>query len=249
MSESYEKQSGEQLYQQVMQEYGNKILPPSHPQSRMVQRVLDRLLPHSGLSYEGWEVHVIQDDIKNAFVIPGGKVFVFSGILEVCQDDQGLAAVLGHEIAHNVAHHAAEKMSSSFILLPLAYLLAITLGIGDFGITRMAVDLGFLRPNDRKQESEADYIGLLMMSEACYDPRAALGLWKRMLAEEHGHAPPQFISTHPSTNRRIENIQEWLPTAESKSQESGCGMTAGYGTFRSHLTDCYTLADNHDYSG
>lgn len=150
------------MYQQVMQEYGNKILPPSHPQSRMVQRVLDRLLPHSGLDYSSgqWEVHVIQDPMKNAFVIPGGKVFVFSGILDVCQGEPGLAAVLGHEISHTLAGHAAERMSSSFVLLTLAYLASFFLGIGDSGLTQMILDVGFMKPNGRKQESEADYIGL-----------------------------------------------------------------------------------------
>lgn len=137
-----------------MQEYSNKILPESHPQHRMAQRVLDRLLPHSGLPYHNheWELHVIQDEQKNAFVIPGGKVFVFSGILDVCQGEQGLAAVLGHEIAHNVAHHAAEKMSGYVILMPIAFVASMLLGVGDFGITRMAVELGLLRPGGRKQE-------------------------------------------------------------------------------------------------
>jgi predicted Zn-dependent protease len=90
------------LYQQVIEQYQGRILPQSHPQHKLVQRVLDRLIPHSGLPAEtnNWEVHVIKDEQKNAFVIPGGKVFVFSGILDICQGEQGLAAVLGHELAH-----------------------------------------------------------------------------------------------------------------------------------------------------
>lgn len=128
----------------------------------MVQRVLDRLLPHSGLGTEDdqWEVHVIQDPQKNAFVIPGGKVFVFSGILDVCEGEGGLAAVLGHEIAHNVAHHAAERLSAVAVLLPIAIIGGLLLGFSDFGASQMIVDLAFLRPGGRKQESEADYIGL-----------------------------------------------------------------------------------------
>lgn len=119
----------------------------------MVQRVLDRLLPHSGLPDDGsWEVHVIESEEKNAFVIPGGKVFVFSGILPICQGEQGLAAVLGHEIAHNVAHHAAEKMSGYAVLLPVAIVASVLLGVGDYGLSRMFVDLAFLRPGGRKQE-------------------------------------------------------------------------------------------------
>lgn len=90
------------MYQQVIEQYQGRILPPSHPQHKLVQRVLNRLIPHSGLPAEtnNWEVHVIKDEQKNAFVIPGGKVFVFSGILDICQGEPGLASVLGHEIAH-----------------------------------------------------------------------------------------------------------------------------------------------------
>jgi len=117
---------------------------------------LNRLIPHSGLPAEtnNWEVHVIKDEQKNAFVIPGGKVFVFSGILDVCQGEPGLAAVLGHEIAHNVAHHSAERMSSYVVLMPIAMVGSFLLGIGDVGdvFTRMVVDLAFMRPGSRKQE-------------------------------------------------------------------------------------------------
>lgn len=139
-----------------MQEYRGKILPPQHPHHRLVKKVLDRLIPHSGLPADqnDWEVHVIQDEMKNAFVIPGGKVFVFSGILDVCQGENGLAAVLGHEIAHNVAHHSAERMSSYAALLPIAILATLALGLGDIGnvLSRTIVDLTFLRPGSRKQE-------------------------------------------------------------------------------------------------
>ncbi|KAK8202273.1 metalloendopeptidase [Zalaria obscura] len=232
VSEDFEQQSSNEMYQQVMQQYSGQILPAWHPQHRMVKRVLDRLIPHSGLSADKnhWEVHVIQDEQKNAFVIPGGKVFVFSGILDVCQGDDGLAAVLGHEIAHNVAHHAAERMSGYMVLMPLAIVASVLIGAGDIGdfLTRMAVDIGFMRPGSRKQESEADYIGLMMMSEACYDPRAAVGLWSRMEQAEKG-APPQFLSTHPSSHNRMEKISEWLPKAEVKQEEAGCTNIRGYG--------------------
>ncbi|KAI4748712.1 hypothetical protein E4T50_00973 [Aureobasidium sp. EXF-12298] len=231
VSASTEQQSGQELYQQVVEQYKGNILPPSHPQHRLVQRVLDRLIPHSGLPAEtnNWEVHVIQDEQKNAFVIPGGKVFVFSGILEVTQNEAGLAAVLGHEIAHNVAHHSAERMSSYVVFLPVALVASLLLQMGDIGdlITRTVVDLAFLRPGSRKQESEADYIGLMMMAEACYDPSAAVGLWSRMHDAEEG-APPQFLSTHPSSHNRMEKIQSWLGDAEMKREQSGCGQISDY---------------------
>ncbi|KAK6433130.1 metalloendopeptidase [Oleoguttula sp. CCFEE 5521] len=226
VSPATEAETGKQMYQQTMQEFGNRLLPPSHPKSRMVQRVLNRLIPHSGLDGEEWEVHVIEDPMKNAFVIPGGKVFVFSGILDVCKGDDGLAAVLGHEIAHNVAHHAAERMSSSFILMGIALIGSAIIGL-DFGFGRMIIDFAFLRPGSRAQEQAADYIGLLMMAESCYDPAAAMGLWARM-EEEEKNAPPQFLSTHPSNHARLEKIRQWLPEAEVKRESGDCAATGSY---------------------
>lgn len=215
------------MFQQTMQQYGNQLLPAYHPKSRMVRRVLDRLIPHSGLQDEEWEVHVINDPMKNAFVIPGGKVFVFSGILDICQDDDGLAAVLGHEIAHNVAHHAAERMSKSNILLGVVMAGFLLVGI-DPGIGNLLTEFAFTRPGSRSQESEADYIGLLMMAESCYRPEAAMELWARMEEEEQS-APPQFMSTHPSNHNRLEQIREWLPQAEAKRDGSECSSMNGFG--------------------
>lgn len=219
---------GEQAYAQTLQEFGNKLMPPSSQEYRMVQRVLDRLLPHSGLEGEKWEIHVINDDMKNAFVIPGGKVFVFRGILDICQGDDGLAAVLGHEIAHNVAHHAAERMSKAFILFPIAIIGSLLVGL-DPGIGNYIQQLLFQLPGSRKQEEEADYIGLLMMSESCYNPEAAIGLWSRMEQAEKGQAvPPQFLSTHPSSHNRMEKIRGWLPQAETKYESGDCQTIAPF---------------------
>ncbi|KAK0278991.1 hypothetical protein LTS16_014773 [Friedmanniomyces endolithicus] len=222
---SSEASQGAQMYQQTMQEFGGKLMGPDSKEHRMVQRVMDRLIPHSGLEGEAWEVHVIDDPMQNAFVIPGGKVFVFRGILDVAQGDDGLAAVLGHEIAHNVAHHAAERMSQALPVMVVLMLLSV-LGL-DPGFGNMALNLAFTLPGSRKQEEEADYIGLMMMSESCYDPRAAMGLWSRMEQEEK-QAPPQFLSTHPSSHNRLGLIQGWMPKAEQKLEASNCGMVTGY---------------------
>jgi predicted Zn-dependent protease len=226
-----EAAAGQMMFQQTMQQYGNQLLPAYHPKSRMVRRVLDRLIPHSGLQDEEWEVHVINDPMKNAFVIPGGKVFVFSGILDICQDDDGLAAVLGHEIAHNVAHHAAERMSKSNILLGVVMAGFLLIGI-DPGIGNLLTEFAFTRPGSRSQESEADYIGLLMMAESCYRPEAAMDLWARMEEAEGGqNAPPQFMSTHPSNHNRLEQIRGWMPEAEAKRDGSECSSMNGFGEF------------------
>lgn len=152
---------------------------------------------------------------------------MFSGILPICRGEDGLAAVLSHEIAHNVAHHAAERMSQGFVLLPLIVALDFTLGVPG-GLSRMLLDLAFQRPGSRKQESEADYIGLMMMAQSCYDPNAAVGLWERMEKAEQ-YAPPEFISTHPSSHNRQDKIREWLPEAQERRAESDCSSTLSYG--------------------
>lgn len=216
------------MYQETLQQFGQKILPGYTKEHQMVQRVLNRLVPHSGLESDDWEIHVIDDPMKNAFVIPGGKVFVFRGILDICRGDDGLAAVLGHEIAHNVAHHAAERMSQSAILLVIGLALFTITGV-DFGIVNGLTQLAFTLPGSRKQEQEADYIGLLMMAESCYHPEAAIGLWSRMEQTSQSE-PPQFISTHPSNHNRLEKIRSWMPAAEAKFQESDCQITTAYGT-------------------
>ena len=227
ISPAWEEQMANSQYEGVMQQFGRQVLPPGHPYSRMVNKVLARLIPAAGLDGQKWEVKVIDDpEQKNAFVLPGGKVFVFSGILPICAGEDGLAAVLGHEIAHNVAHHTGEKLSQAFILLPIALLLTYAFDISG-SLSQWLLSIALERPGSRKMESEADYIGLLMMAQACYNPSAAVGLWGRMAKAEQ-YAPPQFLSTHPASKNRMTVIKEWLPQAEQKSAESECGNVSGH---------------------
>lgn len=143
-------------YDEIIQQYRGKILPDSHPVTRVVAKVVERLLPATqGLAGDEWKVHVIDDpEQMNAFVMPGGKVFVFTGILPVCQDENGLAAVLGHEIAHNMAHHVAERLSRQVPIL-----LATVAGSLIFDVSgqmsSQIVQLLLSLPNSRTQESEA----------------------------------------------------------------------------------------------
>ncbi|KAK8089682.1 mitochondrial metalloendopeptidase OMA1 [Apiospora hydei] len=215
---------------------GGRFLSDWDPRTRMVKRVMRRLIPVSGMEDSDWEVRVIDDPRQaNAFVLPGGKVFVYSGIIPIARNEDGLAAVLGHEIAHNLAQHIGERMSGqiginillgSFVLLTALWGGAI-LGTQLFGGT--VLDLLFSRPMGRKQETEADYIGLLMMAEACYDPEQALGFWQRMEHMEHQQeAPPEWMSTHPSNHNRIEKIKKWLPEAMDKRAQSDCSGTAAF---------------------
>lgn len=151
-------------------------------------------------------------ETANAFVTPGGKLFVFSGLLSVCRNQDALAAVLGHEIAHNTAAHSGERMSAGaagwvtsaslfFLIGPLRGL-ALALIWSAAGGWYLS-DLLLQFPMTRTQESEADHIGLMMMAEACYDPREAVGFWRRMnaLKEMGGREVPEMLSTHPSVSR------------------------------------------------
>ena len=231
--ESVEASLGRSMYEQTIQQYGRQILPPTSREHRLVQRVLERLTPHAGLPEdEEWVVHVIDSEEKNAFVIPGGKVFVFRGILDICgYTDDGVACAISHEIAHNVAHHAAERLSQNIFLVGLATVGFVALGL-DASMSQSLLNLAFTLPGSRQQEAEADYIGLMMMAEACYDPSAAMTLWGAMEAEAETSgqgSPPQFLSTHPSNHNRLEKIREWLPLAEDKRARSECAVTIGYG--------------------
>ena len=194
----------------------------------MVTRVVRRLLASSQQSDEDWEVHVIDDPKNvNAFVSPGGKVFVFTGILPICQDETGLATVLGHEIAHTLARHTAERVSRSVLLLPIIFVTAYVFDVSG-QLSSTIVNLLLSLPNSRTQESEADHIGLVMMAASCYDPDAAVNFWDRMdkAEKQRGGTPPQFLSTHPSSYNRIGAIRGWLTEAKQKYNESNCSITA-----------------------
>ncbi|KAH6625581.1 peptidase family M48-domain-containing protein [Boeremia exigua] len=218
---------GESTVAEIKQQYAGRFLDDADPRSRLVKRVLERLLPFAfkegdGLAEMEWEVHVIDSPEMNAFVVPGGKVFVFTGILPHCRDEDGVAAVLGHEIAHVLAHHTAERMSQApLILIPILASLAFDVS---FYSANMILQLFLSMPASRKHEAEADYIGLLMAAQACYRPEAAMEFWARM--EKSGqHGPPQILSTHPSNHNREEKIREWLPKAHEQADMSECAGT------------------------
>jgi hypothetical protein len=230
LSPATEKQVlGDAGYQDLLREYQGRILPENHPYTRMVTKVVKRLLPAVGnLGTETeWAVHVIDEpNEKNAFVVPGGKVFVFSGIIPICQDENGVATVLGHEIAHNVAHHTAERISRSLFVFLIS--LAATALFDVSGTTsKYITDLVLSLPNGRTQEAEADHIGLLLMARSCFDPNAAIGFWHRM-AQAEKYAPPQFLSTHPSSHNREGLIRGWLPEARTIYDSSECGSTSAW---------------------
>lgn len=167
-----------------------------------------------------WELAVIDSKEQNAFVMPGGKIAVFDGILSVATNQNELATVLGHEVAHVTAHHANERASRGEITDVGVYIAAIVLGGGHRGVTHTAYEglhagtqLGIFLPHTRAQESEADVLGLEYMARAGFDPRESVELWKKMQKEHKDDEPPEFLSTHPSSETRIESLVSQYPKA------------------------------------
>ncbi|NNF41383.1 MAG: M48 family metallopeptidase [Woeseiaceae bacterium] len=166
-----------------------------------------------------WELAVFDAESVNAFAMPGGKIGVFTGILDVTENQDQLAAVIGHEIAHVTARHSNERASRASISGGLINVAAIVLGGGHRGATYTAqqalnagADLGISLPHTRGQESEADIIGLEYMAKAGFDPRESVALWQRMDASTD-KKPPEFLSTHPSSESRIEAlVSQWPKT-------------------------------------
>ena len=166
-----------------------------------------------------WEYILIDNKkVKNAWCMPGGKIAVYSGMLEVTKNIDGLAAVMGHEIAHAVAKHSVERASRGMLINVATQVTDIlsggkisqvnrTTGMNTVGLL---TQLGILNPFNRKQESEADYLGLIFSSLSGYDIRETTKIWERMKEANKGKEPPEFMSTHPSSENRIKKINEWL---------------------------------------
>ena len=165
-----------------------------------------------------WEYILIDNKkVRNAWCMPGGKIAVYTGILDVTKNRNGLAAVMGHEIAHAVAKHSVERASRGVILNTSTQLIDIfsggklsqvnrTTGMNTVGLLSQ---LGIMNPFNRKQESEADYLGMIFSSLSGYDIRETVKIWERMKEFNKGKAPPEFMSTHPSADNRIKKINEW----------------------------------------
>jgi len=165
-----------------------------------------------------WEFVLVDDDqTKNAWCMPGGKIAVYTGILDVTKNTNGLASVMGHEIAHAVAKHSVERASRGALLKTGTSLIDIFSG-GKLGQINQATgmntvgllsQIGIMNPFSRTQESEADYLGMIFASLSGFDIRETKKLWERMKAENKGKEPPQFMSTHPSSSKRIKDLSEW----------------------------------------
>tara|TARA_Y100000992_G_C21198111_1_gene458987 strand:+ start:164 stop:991 length:828 start_codon:yes stop_codon:yes gene_type:complete len=165
-----------------------------------------------------WEYILIENKkVRNAWCMPGGKIAVYTGMLEVTKNTNGLASVMGHEIAHAVAKHSVERASRGVILNTGTQIIDIVSGgiLSDINRTTgmntigLLSQLGIMNPFNRKQESEADYLGMIFSSLSGYDIRETVEIWKRMKEYNKGKSPPQWMSTHPSADNRIKKINEW----------------------------------------
>ena len=200
---------GRRAYREVLSEYRNRTLPPSDQRSVMVRRIVDRLakaaeieplqreinLRIRGYTFE-WEVAVVRERQVNALCLPAGKIVVFTGIIDVAANEDQLATVLAHEMAHALAHHGSERVARE------------NTASGIFGSLHY----------DRYQESEADKIGVFLMPFAGYDPDEAAKFWTRMQQVSRGGEVPEILSTHPSHQTRIEQLRAWAPRAKAAKQ-------------------------------
>lgn len=170
-----------------------------------------------------WEFNLIKNEAANAWALPGGKVVVYTGILPIANDESMVAAIMGHEIAHALANHGQQRMSAaqlqqlgavagSAVFEENQQIFATAYGLGS--------QLGIMLPFSRSHETQADKIGLTLMAIAGYDPQAAIELWQRMSAQGGG-APPEFLSTHPSNETRINNLKTWVDEAKATARKFG----------------------------
>jgi predicted Zn-dependent protease len=189
-----------------------------------IQKSVEQYFAQNNMSAElngfQWEFNLIESDQVNAWCMPGGKVVFYTGILPICEDETGVAVVMGHEIAHAVAEHGSERMSQGLItqLGGMALDKALenepdltrSLALTAFGL---GSQVGVLLPFSRLHESEADHLGLIFMAMAGYNPNAAVDFWGRMAKLKGGQAPPEFLSTHPSDQTRINDLKKKMPEA------------------------------------
>lgn len=221
-------------YEEFLEEHN---VVENTPEAKMIKTVGQRISSAaerwlSANGYQGylkdykWEYHLVKDENVNAWCMPGGKIVFYTGILPICDGETGVAVVMGHEVAHALADHGAQRMSAGTLqqLGAVAGNVIIedpqkaTIFNQAYGVGSNV--LGML-PFSRSHETEADRIGLQIMAIAGYDPAEAAELWKRMKAASGGQAPPEFLSTHPSNETRINNLTEWAPLAKAEARKFG----------------------------
>ena len=219
MVSSQEVDAGaKQAYAQMMGEAQKKgVLDKDPAMLKRVQDITKRLIPHTAVFRPdavkwAWEVHVISIDEVNAWCMPGGKMAMYTGLIQKLNaTDDEIAAVMGHEIAHALREHARERMSRQMGTQLGVGLLGAIFGVGDLGqsIANNVANVAINLPNSRLHETESDRIGVELAARAGYDPRAAIRVWEKMRAKGGGQQPAEFTSTHPSHETRIADLTEY----------------------------------------
>jgi predicted Zn-dependent protease len=226
MSDAQQEELGLQVFDQTLADQGDKVIE-SGAQYEQVKRVAERLARVGAVDkpeFE-WEFALVDSPEVNAFCLPGGKIVVYTGLLDVAKTDDQLATVIGHEIAHAVAEHGAERIFREELTNR-----AITAASGAFaddpqryqqvaGLLGAGAQVGLSLPWGREQESESDHIGLIYMARGGYDPKQAITFWENMAKASKGQEPPEYLSTHPSHGTRIEQIRGWLPEAARERRQ------------------------------
>ncbi|MBJ7516395.1 MAG: M48 family metallopeptidase [Stenotrophomonas sp.] len=224
-----EKALGLQAYQEILAQ--ERPLDPNAPVSRDVREIAQRLIAkvdvvETALAEEhglqpghfsrgfDWEVNVIQSDQANAFCLPGGKMAVYTGLVPVAQTRDAMAVVMGHEIAHALLRHGAQRMAQQK-LTQIGQMAGAASGMDpqQQQMVMAAMGYGYLLPYARGHETQADEVGLMLAAAACFDPREAVPLWERMGQASGGQSQPEFSSTHPNPGTRIQNLQALMPKA------------------------------------
>jgi len=229
ISPADEKALGLQAYQEILQQ--EQPIDPNSQITRQVREVAQRLVaripevedalaaehgmqsPHIEKSFD-WEVNLLQSDQVNAFCLPGGKIAVYTGLVPVAQNADAMAIVLGHEISHALLRHGAQRMTEQK-LAQIGQMAGAMSGMDQQQMQAVMAVYGYghALPYARKQESQADEMGLMLAAAACYNPEEAIPLWERMDQLGNGQAPPEFASDHPSAGTRIQDLKALMPKA------------------------------------
>ena len=229
ISVDQEKELGLQAYEEILSQ--ERPVDPNSPIAQQVRGIAQRLIEKvpevaNAIAQEhgnpitpiwekfDWDVNVIQSEQANAFCLPGGKMAVYTGLVPVAENADAMAVVMGHEIAHALLRHGAQRMAQQK-LTQVGQMAGAMSGMDpqQQQMVMAAMGYGYLLPYARKHETEADVVGLMLAAAACYDPQEAVPLWERMSAASGGEAPPEFSSTHPNPGTRIENLQSLMPKA------------------------------------
>ncbi len=239
-SPTEEVQLGAQAFQQVLGDANSQgaLLPPDAEVSRQIREIATRLVARvpqvtadlAAASQQAaptfhqdfqWDVAVIQSDDANAFCLPGGKMAVYTGLLPVAQNQDAMAVIMGHEIAHALLRHGSQRMAQQKLLQVGQMAAGVALGGMDPGQQQAVMaalgagaQYGFILPYGRNHETQADRVGLMLAAAACYNPREAVPLWERMSQLGGGSRPPEFASTHPDPANRQQVLQSLMPQAE-----------------------------------